>query len=78
MARKRVKEEQRPDLTPMIDVVFQLLIFFMVTAVFAITPGLDIKLPEAEEAQAPEKSKPAKPKGPNVVDTAPEGEGRRR
>ena len=43
------------DLTPMIDVVFQLLIFFMVTAVFAITPGLDIKLPEAEEAQAPEK-----------------------
>ena len=27
----------------------------MVTAVFAVTPGLDIKLPEAEEAQAPEK-----------------------
>ena len=27
----------------------------MVTAVFAITPGQDIKLPEAEEAQAPEK-----------------------
>ena len=44
-----------PDLTPMIDVVFQLLIFFMVTAVFAITPGLDIKLPESEEPQAPEK-----------------------
>ena len=39
----------------MIDVVFQLLIFFMVTAVFAITPGLDIKLPEAEESQAPDK-----------------------
>ena len=39
----------------MIDVVFQLLIFFMVTAVFAVTPGLDIKLPEAEEAQTPEK-----------------------
>ena len=56
MAIKREKTvEERPDLTPMIDVVFQLLIFFMVTAVFAITPGLDIKLPEAEEAQAPEK-----------------------
>ncbi|RKY61419.1 MAG: biopolymer transporter ExbD [Candidatus Latescibacterota bacterium] len=39
----------------MIDVVFQLLIFFMVTAVFAITPGLDIKLPEAETAENPEK-----------------------
>ena len=54
------KKEERglgesPDLTPMIDIVFQLLIFFMVTAVFAVTPGLDIKLPEAEEAQAPEK-----------------------
>ena len=56
MADKHEKKElQMPDLTPMIDVVFQLLIFFMVTAVFAITPGLDIKLPEAEEAQAPEK-----------------------
>ena len=56
MAIKREKRtDDRPDLTPMIDIVFQLLIFFMVTAVFAITPGLDIKLPEAEEAQAPEK-----------------------
>jgi biopolymer transport protein ExbD len=56
MAFKRDKAQQTQlDLTPMIDVVFQLLIFFMVTAVFAITPGLDIKLPEAEEAQAPEK-----------------------
>ena len=55
MAVKNEKAEERPDLTPMIDVVFQLLIFFMVTAVFAITPGLDIKLPEAETAQAPDK-----------------------
>ena len=53
--RVEKKELTMPDLTPMIDVVFQLLIFFMVTAVFAITPGLDIKLPESEEAQAPEK-----------------------
>lgn len=53
--RVEKKELNMPDLTPMIDVVFQLLIFFMVTAVFAITPGLDIKLPESEEAQAPEK-----------------------
>ena len=52
MAKSEKKEMGMPDLTPMIDVVFQLLIFFMVTAVFAVTPGLDIKLPEAEEAQA--------------------------
>ena len=57
MAKKESKKKigESPDLNPMIDVVFQLLIFFMVTAVFAITPGLDIKLPEAEESQAPEK-----------------------
>ena len=55
MAIVKRMEMDKVDLTPMIDIVFQLLIFFMVTAVFAITPGLDIKLPEAEEAQAPEK-----------------------
>ena len=53
--KAKIKEAEQLDLTPMIDVVFQLLIFFMVTAVFAITPGLDIKLPEAETAQAPDK-----------------------
>jgi len=55
--RKAGREEATSslNLTPMIDVVFQLLIFFMVTAVFAITPGLDIKLPEAEESENPEK-----------------------
>ena len=57
MAREKpkIKEAEQLALTPMLDVVFQLLIFFMVTAVFAITPGLDIKLPEAETAQAPDK-----------------------
>jgi biopolymer transport protein ExbD len=57
MAREKakIKPAEQLDLTPMIDVVFQLLIFFMVTAVFAITPGLDIKLPEADTAQAPDK-----------------------
>jgi biopolymer transport protein ExbD len=54
--RKKAKDVVASmNLTPMIDVVFQLLIFFMVTAVFAITPGLDIKLPEAEESENPEK-----------------------
>ena len=57
MAREKakIKPAEQLYLTPMIDVVFQLLIFFMVTAVFAITPGLDIKLPEADTAQAPDK-----------------------
>ena len=44
MAVESKKEEQHLDLTTMIDVVFQLLIFFMVTAVFAMTHGLDINI----------------------------------
>ena len=55
MIERKKKATVELPLTPMIDVVFQLLIFFMVTAVFAITPGLDIKLPEAEESENPEK-----------------------
>ncbi len=35
------------NLTPLIDIVFLLLIFFMVTTNFIETDGVDIKLPEA-------------------------------
>ena len=41
------------DLTPMIDVVFQLLIFFMVTAAFGLQKSLDLPASSSsEEAQA--------------------------
>lgn len=35
------------DVTPMIDVVFQLLLFFMLTTTFVSTTGLDVDLPRA-------------------------------
>jgi biopolymer transport protein ExbD len=35
-----------PDLTPMIDMVFILLIFFLLTSVFFL-PGIDVQLPQA-------------------------------
>ncbi|PLX90200.1 MAG: biopolymer transporter ExbD [Desulfuromonas sp.] len=41
------REEPRIDLTPMVDVVFLLLIFFMISTTFVETPGLSIKLPES-------------------------------
>ena len=41
------REEPRVDLTPMVDVVFLLLIFFMISTTFVETPGLSIKLPES-------------------------------
>lgn len=36
------------DLTPLIDVVFLLLIFFMVSTTFVSRSGLDLELPEAQ------------------------------
>jgi len=48
MARSRgniVAEEVEMDMTPMLDVVFILLIFFIVTAVFVKEPGVDVNKP---------------------------------
>lgn len=46
-------EASSPDLTPMIDVVFLLLIFFMVTTTFIqLEKEMDIDLPEAASGEA--------------------------
>lgn len=45
--RRRAPEPPRVDLTPMIDVVFLLLIFFMISTTFIERPGLTIDLPDA-------------------------------
>ena len=44
------------DIAPLIDIVFQLLIFFMLTSSFVIQPGIKVNLPKAvtSEAIAPE------------------------
>lgn len=49
-------EEDGIDLTPLIDVVFMLLIFFVLSTVF-VKPGIEVDLPTVEHAQAsrPEK-----------------------
>ncbi len=39
------------DLTPLIDVVFQLVIFFLVSSVFNTAPGVSLSLPEASNAE---------------------------
>ncbi len=53
--RDRDQEEPTLNLTPMIDVVFQLLIFFMVATTF-LDPEkeIEIELPEAESGAAPD------------------------
>ena len=43
-----VAQEEELNLTPMLDVVFILLIFFIVTANFIKEPGLEVNRPDAE------------------------------
>jgi biopolymer transport protein ExbD len=49
--RRRLKTMAVADLVPMIDVVFQLVIFFMVSSTFVLTPGIDLNLPESATAE---------------------------
>jgi len=49
--RRRQTETPRVDLTPMVDVVFLLLIFFMISTTFVETPGLSINLPKSSLQQ---------------------------
>ena len=39
------------DLVPMIDIVFQLILFFLVSTTFALLPGIDLKLPESTTSE---------------------------
>ncbi len=45
--KKREKKPIGLDLTPLIDVVFLLLLFFMVSTTFVNNPGIKLNLPEA-------------------------------
>jgi len=49
--RRRLKPVSTVDLVPMIDVVFQLIIYFMVSTTFILTPGIGIVLPESSTAE---------------------------
>tara|TARA_R110002049_G_scaffold1062_11_gene8008 strand:- start:4373 stop:4783 length:411 start_codon:yes stop_codon:yes gene_type:complete len=46
------KEDAEIDLTPMLDVVFIMLIFFIVTASFIKEPGVDVTRPDATTYQS--------------------------
>ena len=49
--RKGDDEAGEIDLTPMLDVVFILLIFFIVTSVFVTEAGIDVSKPEASTVE---------------------------
>jgi biopolymer transport protein ExbD len=49
--QRRLAPRATADLVPMIDVVFQLVVFFMVSSTFVLTPGINLDLPEASSAE---------------------------
>ncbi len=55
--RRRIQESPKVDLTPMIDVVFLLLIFFMISTTFIERPGLSINLPASSSEQIKQSKK---------------------
>ena len=55
MRRKRIREESNLDLTPMLDIVFIMLIFFIVTTSFIKESGIEVNRPNAETAERDQK-----------------------
>ena len=52
--KRKIKSEElfkTIELTPLIDCVFLLLIFFMLTSSFILVPGINVKLPKAVTSQ---------------------------
>ena len=49
-----VEENEEPNITPKLDVVFILLIYFIVTANFIKEPGLEINRPDSETSEITE------------------------
>lgn len=50
--RRRSSGDDEMDLTPMVDVTFQLLIFFMVTASFALQKSIEVPTPDPDKKGA--------------------------
>ena len=54
ISRSAAEEEAQIDLTPMLDVVFIMLIFFIVTASFIKEAGIEVNRPEASTSEPKE------------------------
>jgi len=49
--KRRLKPTATVDIVPLIDVVFQLVVFFMVSSTFILTPGISLSLPDSSSAE---------------------------
>jgi biopolymer transport protein ExbD len=61
----QVEDESEINITPMLDVVFIMLIFFIVTATFVKEAGIDVNRPDAATAVKQEKANILIAIGPN-------------
>ncbi|MCQ2981582.1 MAG: biopolymer transporter ExbD [Treponemataceae bacterium] len=50
-SRRTQSNGAQVDLIPMIDVVFQLILFFLVSTTFAMLPGIELNLPQSSTAE---------------------------
>ena len=53
--KKRIPEDSTIDITPMLDIVFIMLIFFIVTTSFVKESGIEVNRPSAQTAERNEK-----------------------
>jgi biopolymer transport protein ExbD len=49
--RRQLSTRTNVELIPLIDVVFQLVVFFMVSTTFILTPGISLILPKSETSE---------------------------
>jgi biopolymer transport protein ExbD len=56
LTQQQAEEESEINITPMLDVVFIMLIFFIVTATFVKEAGIDVNRPDAATAVKQEKA----------------------
>jgi len=49
--RRQLSTRTNVELIPLIDVVFQLVVFFMVSTTFILTPGISLVLPTSETSE---------------------------
>ena len=49
---RKGKIQSNIDMTPMLDVVFQLILFFLVSTTFAILPGIKLNLPQSRTSES--------------------------
>lgn len=56
LSSNNIDEEAAVDITPMLDVVFIMLIFFIVTATFIKQAGIEVNQPQAQTAVVQEKA----------------------